>query len=220
MSDPPTSCFPDIDEQWLVNSVREDASPEGIAFRLLLEGYMKPLAAYLRASSLREFGDPDEIAMDFLLSMLGDPREFRESMERWAASGVPLCRWMVSGLCLHVSAGMKKRSREPLPTSDLLAEPDEALLVERKWESAVAREIIEVCCQETRVSLIEEGRDREWDMFTRHVIDGIPCSALAIQSGVSENEVRTIVRRITALVRARLRRKLSDLNDLSADDLA
>jgi len=219
MSDPPTSCFPDIDEQWFLKSVREDASPEGPAFRVVLEGHMKPLAAYLRASSLRDLGDPDEIVMSFLLGVLGDPRNFRESMERWAASGVALRRWLMNGLLVYVRARMKERSRKPLPTSDALAESDEALPLERRWERALAWEIMQACFRKTQLTLIAEGRGREWDMFMRHVSEGIPLAELAIQFGVPAKEVQAIVRRVCMLVRADVRQRLDDLNDPSQDDL-
>lgn len=87
--------FPTTHQTWLSEHV--GVANDEVA-RHVMQRYFEPLRAYVKGSSLRNFGDSADLVNDFFAARLGDATY----LERWIDSGLPLRRWLVNGLLLHV----------------------------------------------------------------------------------------------------------------------
>jgi len=79
--------FPTTHQTWLSEHV--GVANDEVA-RHVMQRYFEPLRAYVKGSSLRNFGDSADLVNDFFAARLGDATY----LERWIDSGLPLRRWL------------------------------------------------------------------------------------------------------------------------------
>jgi DNA-directed RNA polymerase specialized sigma24 family protein len=213
--------FPTTHATWL--SDRVGVANDEVA-RHIMERYFEPLRAYVKGSSLRNFGDSADLVNDFFASRLDDPTY----LERWLASGLPLRRWLLNGLLLHVRnraiAESRRRARgdagvggDGARAHDLAnaratngAEPDALAALERAWAIGLVTEAHD----RVRVGLIAEHRENWWVCFRLHVLHGLPYADACPMAGVSVANGANIVRAVSK----RLATMLAEL--LSRDGVA
>lgn len=200
--------FPTTHATWL--SERIGVANDEVA-RHVMERSFAPLCAYVKGSSLRNFGDPADLVNDFFAARFGDGTYF----ERWLGSGLPLRRWLLNGLLLHVRnraiAEGRRRARGDAGVGgerggpigrDLPAapEPDALESLERAWAVGLVTEAHD----RVRAGLAAERRETWWECFRLHVLHGLPYADACPMSGVSlangANVVRAVSRRLAAML--------------------
>ena len=202
--------FPTTHATWLAQTMHGDPRA---AREHVLARYAAPLVVYARASSLRLLGEPDELVHEFLAARLGDA----SYLERWKASGLPLRRWLASGLIAHARDRARTEARrhraggsvDPAALDRLAADAGEQpalLALERAWAMRVMLEAQDA----VRVELDSEGRGAWWDLFRMHSVQGIAyeqaCAATGIAPGSASHVNRVVARRLRDALAAILAR--------------
>ena len=204
----PTDHFPTTHATWL--SDRVGVANDEVA-RHVMERYFEPLRAYVKGSSLRNFGDSADLVNDFFAARLGDANY----LERWLDSGLPLRRWLLNGLLLHVRNRAISESRRrargdagvggDVPASSDLAgapnsEPSALQALERAWAIGLVTEAHD----RVRAGLLAEHRENWWECFRLHVLHGLPYADACPMAGVSQangaNIVRAVSKRLAAML--------------------
>jgi hypothetical protein len=172
--------FPTTTTTWLVDRIAE--SPDE-ARAHVMSRYVDPLTAYVRASSLRALGEPAELVHDFLAARLSDP----SYLARWAASGLPLRRWLANGLITHTrnraQTDVRRRSQhEPLDPTSLPdhAETSAVLALERAWAMRLMLEAHD----RVRAEFDADGKSAWWELFRMHSVQGLGYAKAAAATGV------------------------------------
>lgn len=201
--------FPTTQSTWLATEIveRPDAARVHVMSR-----YAGPLAAYVRASSLRGLGEADEIVNDFLASRLAESAY----LARWSASGLPLRRWLVNGLITHTRNRLLTESRRTRATGPVMPLADDAsapspetdalLALERAWAVRTVTEAHE----RVHTELVAEGRAAWWELFRLHGVQGMPyeqaCTISSVSPSNATNVHRAVVTRLRDALRAILER--------------
>ena len=216
--------FPTTHATWL--SERVGVANDEVA-RHVMERYFEPLRAYVKGSSLRNFGDSADLVNDFFAARLGDATY----LERWLSSGLPLRRWLLNGLLLHVRnraiAESRRRARGDAgvggesfgASGDVAAstEPDALAALERAWAIALVTEAHD----RVRAGLVAEHRENWWECFRLHVLHGLPyadaCPIAGVPTSNGANIVRAVSRRLAAMLAEQLSREGVADADLDAE---
>ncbi len=216
--------FPTTHATWL--SERVGVANDEVA-RHVMERYFEPLRAYVKGSSLRNFGDSADLVNDFFAARLGDANY----LERWLSSGLPLRRWLLNGLLLHVRnraiAGSRRRARgdagiggESFGASGGIVastEPDALAALERAWAIALVTEAHD----RVRTGLVAEHRENWWECFRLHVLHGLPyadaCPIAGVPTANGANIVRAVSKRLAAMLTEQLSREGVAEADLDAE---
>jgi hypothetical protein len=222
--------FPSTHGTWILSqldALRGGGDAAGAAFAELnghvMRRYARPLAEYVRASSLRSSEEPDELVNAFFASRLS-----RDAyLAQWHASGLPLRRWLVNGMLLHarerarmrrMAAGDAQRAASAADAESLERhEPGAYEKFEREW----ARHVLSEAAARAEQGLVAEGRADAWHAFKRHVIDGVPYDAIArgvgealdggAQAGASGRTPAEAARTLARLGHARFERALREI---------
>ena len=215
-----TQHFPTTHATTIIDGLRGgDEALADLAARII-ERYAQPLEAYALGSSLREIAEPRELVHGFLVAKFATPTTTRAYLAAWNASGMTLRRWMMNGLLLHVRGIVRdmQRSREkPLDAAVLSAtsaEPNPSAAFEQAW----ARAILAEACAQIEQSLFAEGRDRAWEIFRRHSLDGLPYGELEGEYNLSRQQMAELVRGVTTRLRARVRELLDEEGRFDGDE--
>jgi DNA-directed RNA polymerase specialized sigma24 family protein len=198
--------FPTTHTTWLFDRVVH--APDE-ARTHIMSRYLEPLTAYVRASSLRVLGEPAELVHDFFASRLADPAY----LARWAASGLPLRRWLANGLITHARnrAQTDARRRSQHESFDPARIPDHAetnalLALERAWALRVMLEAHD----RVRAEFDADGKGAWWELFRLHSVQGLAYAKAAAATGVpltSASHVnRVVAGRLRDVLRAILER--------------
>ncbi len=216
--------FPTTHATWL--SERVGVANDEVA-RHVMERYFEPLRAYVKGSSLRNFGDSADLVNDFFAARLGDANY----LERWLASGLPLRRWLLNGLLLHVRnraiAESRRRARGDTgiggesggTPGDIAAstEPTAMAALERAWAIALVTEAHD----RVRAGLVAEHRENWWECFRLHVLHGLPyadaCPMAGVATANGANIVRTVSKRLAAMLAELLSREGVRDEDIDAE---
>jgi hypothetical protein len=188
--------FPSTHRTWLHQRLSEAGPRDRDLLQHLMARYAEPLEAYAQASSLRDAAEPTELVNDFFASRLGEP----EYLARWAASGMPLRRWLMNGLILH-ARGLRRDAardwrRQASAEDDgqpIAPEPDAEARFERAW----ARRMLELAVDAAGEAMRLKGRQRAFELFRRHIVGGLPYRQAVADLGYSVAEAKSVVRTAT-----------------------
>lgn len=179
------------------------------ALRLhLMDRYHDALRAYVRGGSLRRLGDPDDVVGGFFAERACKPG----FLGAWRASGLPLRRWMMTGINLYGKSMIRERSRDrelPVGTMDesaLVDEKDAVTGFERAWGLAV----LNAALAQVHAELAAQGRLDDFMLFRRRVIGGEGYETIAPTTGRSRQRCANAVRLVTDRLREALRSVLRD----------
>ncbi len=214
-----TQHFPTTHATWVHESRSDDDAVLARLAQRVIERYARPLEAYAQGSTLREIAEPRELVHGFLVAKFASAAATRAYLAAWNGSGLTLRRWMMNGLLLFARGVVRDRQRareRPLDGGDrrlASGEPGPDDLFERAWAQAILGE----ACAQVEGTLVAEGRERAWQVFRRHSIDGRPYGDLETDFGLSRQQMADLVRGVTAKLRTRVR-ELLDEEGLPGDE--
>jgi hypothetical protein len=220
----PVDHFPSTHATWLDAqlTIAERAGGSGAAADLarravqqhLMQRYHEPLRAYVRGGSLRELGDAEELVAGFFADRVGAA----DFLSEWRGSGLPLRRWLMNGISFYGRGVLRDRMRDRHRQLDermsdssstaagrtldgLIDDRDAA----RAFEEAWALEVLNAAHAQVHADLDAAGRLEEYDVFRRHVIDGVDYGVIGGQLGLTRQQCANMVRRVSERVREALR---------------
>jgi DNA-directed RNA polymerase specialized sigma24 family protein len=184
----------------------------------VMSRYHEALLAYVKGSSLRELGEADDIVAGFFAERVGSPGFLKE----WRASGMPLRRWLMNGIGFHGRGLLRDRIRERARQAEswqggaaattIDGSPLERLpdfrQAEQDFEEAWALEVLNAAHARVHAELDSAGRLDEYDVFRRHVIDGVEYSVIGADLGLTRQQCANCVRRVSERIREALREEL------------
>lgn len=181
--------------------------------------YHEALRAYVKGSSLREIGEVDDLVAGFFADRVGSP----DFLKEWRASGMPLRRWLMNGIGFYGRGMLRDRIRDRMrhagsfpvdPAATTIGEspldrlPDNRGGAEREFEEAWAMELLNAANGRVHADLDAAGRLDEYEVFRRHVVDGLEYSVIGADLGLSRQQCANCVRRISERIREALRDEL------------
>jgi DNA-directed RNA polymerase specialized sigma24 family protein len=183
----------------------------------LMQRYHEPLRAYVRGSSMRQLGDADDLVAGFFADRIGAPGFLAD----WRASGMPLRRWLMNGIGFYGRGVARDRMRDRLRQfeeggggergdgSTTFAGGEDRLVDERDavraFEEAWALEMLNAAHELVHADLAARGKLDEYDVFRRHVIDGVEYAVIGADLGLTRQQCANMVRRVSERVREALR---------------
>lgn len=177
--------------------------------------YHQPLRAYVKGSSLRELGEADDLVAGFFADRVGSPSFLSE----WRASGMPLRRWLMNGIGYYGRGVLRDRMRDRLRQADAGVRDPSATTIdaspldlipdnreaEQDFDEAWALEILNAAHERVHADLDAAGRLDEYEVFRRHVIDGVEYAVIGADLGLTRQQCANCVRRVSDRVREALR---------------
>jgi hypothetical protein len=198
--------FPTTQQTWILDRLAEGERGAPTLREHLMERYREPLLIYVRGSTLRSLGEPDELVHGFFAAFFSRA----DALERWAESGTRLRRWMMNGLVLH-ARGLRRDASRNRETATLESVADRAGAeqgAEAEFDAAWARSLLSDAATAVQAELVAEGRSGSWEVFARHIIDGQPYAVCCPPLGFSPDEGRTATRMVSIRIRRTLRELL------------
>ena len=178
----------------------------------VMRRYFEPLRAYAQGSGWRGLGESADLVNGFFASRL----EQADYLLKWRDSGLPLRRWLMNGLLLHLHERARSERRalrraEPRDPGLLERvaqaaehEPDAERAMDRAWAEAV----VEAAVRDTAQELERAGRGQAWVTFRRHFVDGIAYDAIARETGLPVRELKAQAKLVQRWLRAGIERVL------------
>jgi hypothetical protein len=218
---PAHDAFPTTHRTWIVETLRSvlESREPGARERALAElrqhvmqRYFEPLRIYVKGSSFRTMGESADLVNGFFASRL----EQADYLLKWRDSGLPLRRWLMNGLLLHLherARAERRALRRAEPQDPGLLErvaqaaehePDAERAMDRAWAEAV----VEAAVRETVQELERAGRGQAWMTFRRHFVEGIAYDTIASESGLTVRELKAQAKLVQRWLRAGIERVL------------
>ena len=183
--------------------------------RHVMERYHQPLRAYVKGSSLREIGEADDLVAGFFADRVGSP----SFMAEWRASGMPLRRWLMNGIGYYCRGVLRDRMRDRMRQPDAATRDPSATTIdaspldsiadnrraEHDFDEAWALELLNAAHERVHADLDAAGRLDEYEVFRRHVLDGLEYSVIGADMGLTRQQCANCVRRVSDRVREALR---------------
>ncbi len=198
--------FPTTQQTWIFDRLAEGAGGAAALREHVMERYREPLLVYVRGSTLRALGEPDELVHGFFAHFLAH----HDSLVRWAESGTRLRRWMMNGLVLH-ARGLRRdaaRNRETGSIESIAARASCEPRAQDAFEASWARSLLADAATAVQSELVSEDRVNAWDVFAQHIIDGRAYADCCPPLGYTVDEGRTVTRMVSIRIRRTLRELL------------
>jgi hypothetical protein len=217
-----TDRFPSTHATWLGERIMlaADREADGDLVRAardelnahVMSRYFSPLRAYVQGSGWRGLGESADLVNGFFASRLAK----QDYLLQWRGSGLPLRRWLMNGLLLHLHerARSERRAlrraepRDPGLLERVVAEPGHAPEAEGAMDRAWAEAVVEAAVRETVESLEQAGRRQAWETFRRHFVDGATYDRIAAETGLSPKDLKAQVKLVQRRLRAGIARVL------------
>jgi hypothetical protein len=198
--------FPTTQQTWILDRLAEGDRGAPALREHLMERYREPLLVYVRGSTLRTLGEPDELVHGFFVQFFSRA----DALTRWAESGTRLRRWMMNGLVLH-ARGIRRdagRNRETAGLDAAAAAAASQPTAEEAFEAAWARSLLSDAATAVQAELVSEGRSAAWEVFARHIIEGQSYSECCPPLGYTVDDGRTVTRMVSIRIRRTIRELL------------
>jgi len=217
-----TDHFPSTHATWLAERVTLSVDPDtepALARAArdelnahVMSRYFAPLRAYAQGSGWRGLGESADLVNGFFASRLDRP----DYLVQWRESGLPLRRWLMNGLLLHLHerarnerrASRRAELRDPGLLERVVGDAEHAPDDERAMDRAWAEAVVEAAVRETVQELERAGRAQAWATFRRHFVDGVAYDAIARDTGVPVKELKAHAKLVQRWLRAGIERVL------------
>jgi len=198
--------FPTTQQTWILDRLAEGDRGAPALREHLMERYREPLLIYVRGSTLRTLGEPDELVHGFFVQFFSRA----DALTRWAESGTRLRRWMMNGLVLH-ARGIRRdagRNRETAGLDAAAAAAASQPTAEEAFEAAWARSLLSDAATAVQAELVSEARSAAWEVVARHIIQGQSYAECCPPIGFTVDDGRTVTRMVSIRIRRTLRELL------------
>jgi DNA-directed RNA polymerase specialized sigma24 family protein len=166
---PADGLFPETRRDWLVEHVSGGTDRRLVANGYVMQIYAPALGAYLRSSSLRGLGEPDDLVPAFFASRLDSADFYR----RWLDSGFAFRRWLLNAFHFFLHEESRRRRRDAgLPIDEESSEPAQEEDAVAQFEAQWARDVVRRACDRAREICAASGWSLHWDVFVRHHGEG------------------------------------------------
>lgn len=197
----PTNVFPLTAATWLGAQVRQaGAASRERARTHVMSVYFDPLIIYVKGSSFRALGDPEELVAGFF----SDRLQRDDYLQKWLEAGVPLRAWLIRGLkyyCMERIRAGKRDAAAPLPDDH----HDDASGPGSDFRREVARALVREAMAQTAAELEARGMGEHWQIFRLHHLDNVPYASIAQSTGLTEDRAAVMGRTAARRLRTRLR---------------
>ena len=198
----------------------------------VMESYRAPLIAFVQRSRWRTLGDAADLVATFFARRL----ESLEYLKRWRSESVPLRKWLMNGMILElrlIARDARRQSARDSGSSSFkggASESNES--ADKSADRVWARGLIQIAAQRASEELSAEGKEKSWQLFERHILDGVEyakvaaelCVPLADARAMSRMAAYRLNRALRALLaqegtpEAELDRAVEDVNDAAQGD--
>jgi DNA-directed RNA polymerase specialized sigma24 family protein len=195
-----TDVFPHTQMTWLASRLDEGDAGLCKAREHVMEVYREPLLIYVKGSSFRSIGDPEELVSGFFADRLGRD----DYLAEWLSSGRPLRRWLLVGMKYYLKEQIRANKRGGLA---LGFDPDDEGIdpPSKRYNEASGRRLVARAIAQAEADLRERGFGEHWEVFVAHHLRDRPFSVIARELGVEEKRAavmsRTAARRFRAVLR-------------------
>lgn len=202
-----TSVFPRTEYTWIEDRLAAGQTGVAEVRRHLMEMYAKPLSIYIKGSTFRTVGDPDELVAGFFASRLSRP----SYIDDWRESGRPLRKWIITGLRHFLFEQIKAARKDAAlyAFDERLDAPQGDDDATRAYERAVARQLVEQALRQTEADLIQDGLELHWRVFWLHMVQGMSYQAMEQQLAITPSRLAALCRTATRRFRVVVRRLVS-----------
>jgi DNA-directed RNA polymerase specialized sigma24 family protein len=195
--------FPATRHTWIEERLSGGEGGLADVRRHVMDVYRWPLTVYVRGSSFKTLGDPEELVVGFFASRLARDHYLHD----WLNSGRPLRKWLMTGLRHFLFETAKSESRERslgvrLDAKDIADSDEEAS--NRNYDRAVARTLVSEVVRQTEIELIADGLELHWRVFHLHVLLDQPYSTIQESLGLPPARLSALCRTATRRFRTLL----------------
>lgn len=190
MHEPTASPYPRTKRTWIASSLGEGNAGLAAVRRHVMEVYLEPLQAQVRARWRLSVEDAMDLVHGFFASRLSRD----DYLERWLESDLPLRRWLWNGTCYHLKEVWRDRRRLatgwdlPDVADDRVPEP--AANYDRACLLALSRAALVQAERRCR----EEGFGGHWELFAECRLGGSRISDAAARRGMARLSVVPMLR--------------------------
>ncbi|MEO1130719.1 MAG: hypothetical protein AAFX05_13590 [Planctomycetota bacterium] len=178
--------FPPTAHTWL--GQRLESGEVGPAREHVMAVYFGPLTIYIKGSSFRRLGDPQELVAGFFSDRLA--RE--DYLDRWLSSDLPLRVWLIKGLRFYLQEYIRAEKRH---AGQLPADVDDAADAPgSQFRQTVAHNMMREAVRATSTALQDEGLGEHWDVFRLHHLEGMPYARIADLKNLTEERAAVMAR--------------------------
>ena len=176
--------------------------------RHLMDRYHGALRAYVCGGSLRRLGEADDVVGGFFADRACRPA----FLAQWRRSGLPLRRWMMTGINLYGKSMIRERTRDrERPVGEV---PEDSALdestAERAFERAWSLSVLNAALARVHAELAAQDRLEEFGIFRRRVVEGEGYETIAPSVGRTAQQCANTTRLVTDRLREALRASLRD----------
>jgi hypothetical protein len=176
----------------------------------LMQRYHSALRAYVTRSSLRSITEPDDLIGGFFAERACKS----DFLNSWRQSGLPLRRWMMTGINLYGKSIIRNQTRDRLRSADNIDLENGGLTdessAEQAFERAWALAVLNAALLRVHADLAAASRLEDFWIFRRRVIQGESYDSIAPSVGRSPQQCAGATRLVTDRLREALRSALSE----------
>ncbi len=197
---PQPDAFPTTQGTYLGRLLGAGEGDRNEAGRHIMAVYAQPLKVYLKGSSFRTLGEPDEIVEAFFADRLTR----KAFLLDWLTSGQRLRYWLIRAFGNYLKEYVRsdktwRRSPGRWPQGQETDRPEAAF--HRQVALETVREALRLAEQSCRAA----GQDEHWQVFIRHHLEGQAYAGIAQMLHLTPRRAGVMARTVASKFKAKLR---------------
>ena len=197
--------FPSTQMTWLGSVLGAGESGRRQATEHVMSVYAHPLRVYLRGSTFRELGEPDEIVHGFFASRLSRDGYLLD----WLASGRQLRYWLLTGFRHYVYEQIEAQRRHTRPRGPGPDPPEPPIDAEQAFHRESGLAIVREAYRRAEAACAADGQNDHWRVFEEHHLKGRSYGPIALELGFDERRTAVMARTAAGKFRRALRELVS-----------
>ncbi|MHC4211203.1 MAG: hypothetical protein ACYSWT_15980 [Planctomycetota bacterium] len=195
--------FPTTQVTWLGRALLAGESGQGEAAQHVMSVYAHPLHVYLKGSSFRDLGEPDEIVDGFFASRLSRNHYLLD----WLASGRQLRYWLLTGFRHYLYEQIEAQRRHQRPRE--AGPPEPPLEAEQAFHREAALAIVREAYRRAEAACTAAEQSDHWRVFREHHVRERAYGPIAQELGIDERRTAVMARTAAGKFRRALRELVS-----------